>query len=58
MQETIRKMQADGSIDGALLSQLLERMRSDGNQIVVSYVTGDWLDLDTAFDLAQARNVM
>ena len=58
MQKTLREMQADGSIDGALLSQLLERMRADGNQIIVSYVTGDWLDLDTAFDLAQARNVM
>ena len=58
MQKTIRAMQADGSLDEALLSQLLERMRADGNEIVVHYVTGHWLDLDTAFDLAQARNFM
>jgi phosphoenolpyruvate phosphomutase len=58
MQKTIRAMQADGSINEALLSKLLERMRADGNEIVVHYVTGHWLDLDTAFDLAQARNVM
>jgi phosphoenolpyruvate phosphomutase len=51
-------MAADGTLDGASLLDLFSRLGAAGHAIRVVYVTGHWLDVDDAFDLAKARNLM
>ena len=55
--ETLDAMAADGSLPDAGLPDVLMRLIAAGEQPVVLYVTGNWLDVNDAFDLAQARNV-
>ena len=50
-------MAADGSLATASLPDLLRRLIAAGEQPAVVYITGNWLDVNDAFDLAQARNV-
>lgn len=51
-------MRADGSIESADLPELLTRLMARGVAVSVLYITGHWLDVDDAFDLAKARNLM
>ncbi|MBT4426814.1 MAG: phosphoenolpyruvate mutase [Rhodospirillaceae bacterium] len=51
-------MAADGSLNKADLPALLNRLIARGEQIEALYVTGHWLDVDDAFDLAKARNLV
>ena len=51
-------MRADGSISTADLPNLLTRLMARSVTIAVLYITGHWLDVDDAFDLAKARNLM
>ena len=48
-------MRADGSLDGADMPALLARVAAR-TPVAVHYVTGNWLDVDTMMDLADARN--
>ena len=48
-------MRSDGSLETASLNDLLARLAGK-HEISVVYVTGNWLDVDDAFDLAKARN--
>jgi phosphoenolpyruvate phosphomutase len=48
-------MAAEGVLPQADLPALLERLILHGG-VAVHYVTGHWLDVDTATDLAAARN--
>ncbi|MGD9537732.1 MAG: phosphoenolpyruvate mutase [Alphaproteobacteria bacterium] len=54
----IAAMRADGSATSADLPALLTRLMAKGVPVSVVYTTGHWLDVDDAFDLAKARNLM
>ena len=51
-------MGKEGSLEGADLPELFTRLIDRGATIDVHYVTGHWLDLDDAFDLASLRNLV
>ncbi len=52
----IEAMEKDGTIAKAGLPDLVNRLIAKGHKPAVLYVTGDWLDVNDAFDLARARN--
>ena len=52
--EALQAMRADGTLAKAGLPDLFSRMAAGGAQIRVLYVTGQWLDVDNAADLARA----
>ncbi|MEJ2121923.1 MAG: phosphoenolpyruvate mutase [Alphaproteobacteria bacterium] len=54
----IEAMRGDGSLAKASLLDLFQRLLDTGETITVVYVTGHWFDVDDAFDLAKARNLM
>ena len=51
-------MAEDGTLDGADLPDVFARLIAQGAAIDVLYITGHWLDLDDAFDLASLRNLV
>ncbi len=51
------RMAEDGSLAKASLPDLLARLIARGETPTVVYITGNWFDVNDAFDLAQARNV-
>jgi phosphoenolpyruvate phosphomutase len=51
-------MAADGSLDGASLPDLFARLIAAGHPVSVIYITGHWLNVNDAFDLASARNFL
>ena len=51
-------MAKDGTLEGADLPDLFARLVAEGAAIDVLYVTGHWLDVDDAFDLASLRNLV
>ena len=55
--ETLDAMEADGELAEASLPDVLTRLIAAGEEPAVLYITGNWLDVNDAFDLAQARNV-
>jgi NDP-sugar pyrophosphorylase family protein len=52
----LEAMEKDGAIARAGLPDLFNRLIAKGEKPAVVYVTGDWLDVNDAFDLARARN--
>jgi phosphoenolpyruvate phosphomutase len=52
----IEAMEKDGTAAKAGLPDLVNRLIAKGEKPAVVYVTGDWLDVNDAFDLARARN--
>ncbi len=55
VREELAAMQTEGVLAQADLPALLERLIGRGG-VAVHYITGHWLDVDTATDLAAARN--
>ena len=55
VREELAAMQAEGVLAKADLPALLQRLIGRGG-VAVHYITGHWLDVDTATDLAAARN--
>ncbi len=51
-------MKNEGVLAAADLPTLLNRLIAGGEPIEALYVTGHWLDVDDAFDLAKARNLV
>ncbi|MGE0735212.1 MAG: phosphoenolpyruvate mutase [Alphaproteobacteria bacterium] len=51
-------MRADGTAAKASLLEMFGRIKAKGHTIDVVYVTGHWFDVDDAFDLAKARNLL
>ena len=51
-------MSEDGSLDSADLPALFARLIAQGAVIDALYITGHWLDVDDAFDLASLRNLV
>ena len=54
----VAAMQEDGSGKRAGLPDLFNRLIAKGVKPRVVYITGHWLDVNDAFDLAWARNVL
>jgi len=54
----IETMRSDGSLADADLPTLLRRLIDDNAPVAVHYIAGHWLDVDDAFDLASARNLV
>ncbi|MDP6780732.1 MAG: phosphoenolpyruvate mutase [Alphaproteobacteria bacterium] len=58
--EIIRKqlkvMEKAGKLETATLLDIFSAIIDAGHHIAALYVTGHWLDVDDAFDLAEARN--
>ena len=51
-------MEADGSLEKGDVPSLLTRLIAGGHKVRVQYITGQWLDIDDALDLARARNLL
>ena len=58
VRSTLDAMSEDGSLDSADLPALLARLIAQGAVIDALYITGHWLDVDDAFDLASLRNLV
>jgi phosphoenolpyruvate phosphomutase len=56
VRDEIAAMEKDGTLAKASLPDLFNRLIAKGEKPAVVYVTGDWLDVNDAFDLARARN--
>ena len=54
--EELEKMREEGLLEKASLIDLFTRMIKAGLKPRVVYITGHWLDVNDAFDLARARN--
>ena len=52
----LEKMSEDGSVNKASMINLINRLVEAGARPQVVYITGHWLDVNDAFDLARARN--
>jgi len=58
VREELASMKADGSWKTAGLPDLFGRLVARGVRLDVTYVAGQWLDVNDAFDLANARNFL
>jgi phosphoenolpyruvate phosphomutase len=58
LNEAVAEMREDGSFNKAGLPDLFNRLIAKGLRPRVVYITGHWLDVNDAFDLAWARNVL
>ena len=56
LQAELARMKSDGSISSASMIDLMNRLIDAGAKPQVVYITGGWLDVNDAFDLARARN--
>lgn len=56
--ETLEDMREDGSLSSANLPDVFNRLVEAGKAPRVVYITGHWLDVDDAFDLAKARTFL
>ncbi len=54
----IGAMAVDGSLAKAGLPDLFSRLSAAGEPVLVHYITGHWLDVNDAVDLASARNFL
>lgn len=54
----LNAMEADGSLAASSMVELLNRLVGRGADVRVMYVTGHWLDVDNANDLAEARKFL
>lgn len=54
----LEAMRAEGVLDRASVPDVFARLIAKGHRIAVMYITGHWLDVDDAFDLATARNFL
>lgn len=58
VREEIAALAAEGALDHASLPAVLGRLIARGAAVRVVYIRGHWLDVNDAFDLAQARNFL
>ena len=58
IRDTLAAMEADGSLAAADIPILLNRAISAGHEVRVQYITGQWLDIDDALDLARAGELV
>ncbi len=58
MRSELAAMRADGTLATASLPDLFNRLVAKGHPPRIVYITGHWLDVNDAFDLARARNFL
>ncbi len=58
VQAELEAMRADKSLGQASLPDLFARLVAGGHTVRVVYVAGHWFNVNDAFDLARARNVL
>ena len=58
VRKEIEAMQNDGSAKNASMVDLFERLLKSGENIRVIYISGHWLDIDNADDLADAQKFL
>ena len=58
IRQELAAMEADGSLARAGMPDLFNRLIRAGARPEVTYIAGHWLDVNDAFDLAWARNVL
>lgn len=58
VREELAMLRAEGTLEQASLPDLLNRLIARGVTVRVAYIRGHWLDVNDAFDLAQARNFL
>jgi phosphoenolpyruvate phosphomutase len=56
--EELSALAAEGALEHASLPTVLGRLIARGAAVRVVYIRGHWLDVNDAFDLAQARNFL
>ena len=56
IREQLSAMKKDGRLESTTLLDLFAAILDAGHTVSALYVTGHWLDVDDAFDLAEARN--
>jgi phosphoenolpyruvate phosphomutase len=56
LRSELDNMKSDGSLAKANMTDLFNRLIDGGAKPQVVYITGNWLDVNDAFDLARARN--
>ena len=56
LQAELARMESDRSIGSASMIDLMNCLIDAGAKPQVVYITGGWLDVNDAFDLARARN--
>jgi phosphoenolpyruvate phosphomutase len=54
--DELQAMERENIADQASMSDLMTRLIKNGEKPIVLYIAGNWLDVNTAFDLANARN--
>ena len=54
----LAEMKMDGSLESASMVELFTRLLDKGSKIKVIYITGHWLDIANAADLADAQNFL
>ncbi|TCT03527.1 phosphoenolpyruvate mutase [Aquabacter spiritensis] len=54
--QEIERLRAEALLDTADLALLFRRLRARGAVLRIVWVAGDWFNINTAFDLASARN--
>jgi phosphoenolpyruvate phosphomutase len=55
LREELDLIEAEGKLDGADMPMLITRLAAK-HPVLVHYITGHWLDVDTLEDLSNARN--
>jgi phosphoenolpyruvate phosphomutase len=58
VRKELAALRAEGKLDKANMPDLFNRLVAAGHRVRVQYITGHWLDVDDAFDLAKARNFL
>ena len=58
VRDELDAMSKDGTLGGASLTDLLDRLRLNGRKINVVYITGRWLDVNDDADLAEAQKFL
>jgi phosphoenolpyruvate phosphomutase len=58
VRKELQALKAEGKLDKANMPDLFNRLVAAGQRVRVQYITGHWLDVDDAFDLAKARNFL
>ncbi len=58
LRDAMAAMASDGSLETADMAMLLNRVIQADHEVRVQYVTGQWLDIDDALDLARAGDLV
>ena len=58
VREELKSMQIKGTLEKANMPNVLQQLIDKGIDVKAHYITGHWLDVDDAFDLARIRNMI